>query len=57
MNTIPNQDALLEKIQDAVCDFIDDTDDEVNTFTLTVEITVDDGVVFLPKVIQKGGES
>lgn len=53
---IPYQNALLEKIQDAVCDFIDFTDNEVNTFTLTLEITADDGIVFLPKVIQKGGK-
>ncbi len=53
---IPYQDALLEKIQDAVCDFIDFTDDEVNTFTLTVEITADDGIVLLPKLIEKGDE-
>lgn len=57
MNTIPNQDELLELIQDAVCDFMDYGDGEVKNFTLTVEITVDDGVVFLPKVIEKGGES
>jgi hypothetical protein len=52
---IPYQDALLEKIQDAVCDFIDFTDNEVNTFTVTVEITADDGIVFRPKIIEKGG--
>ena len=53
---IPYQDALLERIQDAVCDFIDFTDNEVNTFSLTVEITADNGVVFKPKKIEKGGE-
>ena len=53
---IPYQDALLEKIQDAVCDFIEFTNNEVNTFTLTVEITADDGVVFQPEIIEKGGE-
>ena len=53
---IPYQDELLEKIQDACCDFIEFTDNEVNTFTSVVEITADDGVVFRPKIIEKGGE-
>lgn len=53
---IPYQNELLDKIQDAVVDFIEFTDDEVNTFTLTVKITADDGVVFRPKIIEKGGE-
>lgn len=52
---LPYQDALLEKIQDAVVDFIEFTDNEVNTFTVTVEITADDGTVFRPKIIEKGG--
>ena len=54
---IPYQEELLNKLQDAVCDFIDFTDDEVNTFTLTVEITADDGVVFRPKIIEKGSNN
>ena len=53
---IPYQNELLDKIQDAVCEFIEFTDDEVNTFTLTVEIQADDGIVFLPKIIEKGGD-
>lgn len=52
---IPYQNALLDKIQDAVCEFIDFTDDEVNTFTLTIKITADDGLVFRPQIIEKGG--
>jgi hypothetical protein len=53
---IPYQNGLLERIQDAVCDFIDSTDDEVDTFSLTIEIRADSGVVFIPKVIKEGGE-
>ena len=49
------QRTLLDKIQDAVIDYIEYTDNEVNTFTLTVEIQADDGIVFLPKIIEKGG--
>lgn len=50
------QNGLLERIQDAVCDFIDSTDDEVDTFSLTIEIRADNGVVFIPKVIKEGGD-
>lgn len=53
---IPYQNELLERIQDAVCDYIDFTDEEVDTFSLTIEIKADNGIVFIPKVIKEGGD-
>ncbi len=54
---IPYQNGLLERIQDAVCDFIDSTDDKVDTFSLTIEIRADSGVVFTPKVIKERSDT
>ena len=51
---IDYENGLLERIQDAVCDFVTETDQ--NDFSITVKITVDDGNVFMPKVVKEGGD-
>lgn len=50
---IPYENGLMEKIQDAVCDFCDETGEE--NFSIIVKIVVDDGNVFIPKVVSEGG--
>lgn len=44
------ENGLLEKIQEAVYDFADETDQY--DFTLTVKITVDDGIVDMPIIVK-----
>lgn len=56
---IPYIDGLLEKIQDAVFEFVEENEDEkeTQTFGIDIHISVDDGTVFRPRIInKKGGE-
>lgn len=56
---IPYINGLLDKIQDAVLEFVEENEDDerIQTFGIDIHISVDDGNVFVPKVLkEKGGE-
>ncbi len=54
---IPYINGLLEKIQDAVFDFVEENEDDerTQTFGIDIHISVDDGNVFTPKILKKEG--
>lgn len=54
---IPYINGLLDKIQDAVFDFVQDNEDDerLQTFGIDIHISVDDGTVFVPKVLNEDG--
>ena len=54
---IPYINDLLEKIQDAVFDFVDENEDDerTQTFGIDIHISVDDGNVFTPRILNKEG--
>lgn len=56
---IPYINGLLEKIQDAVLEFVEENEDveSTQTFGIDIHITVDDGNVFTPRILkEEGGE-
>lgn len=54
---IPYINGLLDKIQDAVFDFVEENEDDerMQTFGIDIHISVDDGTVFVPKVLKEEG--